>query len=198
MADRGPSARDKLRSYFQTHVGRVVDSETLRHIGGISEWARRVRELRDQEGMDIQTHKDRADLKPGQYVLASTKLRVVFDRRISKETRALVLDRNGFTCQMCGIGAGEVHPYDGRKVQMHIGHVDESGSSTPENLRTLCSVCNEGLSNISADRPSAIKLLSQLRRAGIPEQLEVLDWLVNKFPGRASAALEHRPPSDAQ
>jgi len=42
----------------------------------------------------------------------------------SWETRALVLDRNGFTCQMCGAVAGEPHPYDpNRKTRLHIGHI---------------------------------------------------------------------------
>lgn len=198
MAERRPSARDKLREYFLTHERQVLDSDTLRRIADVSEWARRVRELRDQEGMDIQTHKDRTDLRPGQYILASTKKRVIFDRRISKEIRALVLDRNGFTCQMCGIGAGEIHPYDGRKVQMHLGHVDEEGPSTLANLRTLCSVCNEGLSNISADRPSAIKLLGQVSRAAMPEQLEVLGWLISKFPDHSAEALRKRTTSDGE
>eukprot|EP01036_Dinobryon_divergens_P013148 gene13148-17726_t len=90
-----------------------MDSDELRDVaGGISEWARRIRELRDEEGYFIQTHNDRADLKPGQYVLESAKPQPAFARGVSKETRAFVLDRNGFTCQMCGAVAGEEHPYD--------------------------------------------------------------------------------------
>jgi len=46
-----------------------------------------------------------------------------------------VLDRNGFTCQMCGAVAGEPHPYDpSRKTRLHIGHIiDKSlgGSDAP-------------------------------------------------------------------
>ena len=63
-------ARTKLRAYFLGNLGRVMDSDELRGVaGGISEWARRIRELRDEEGYAIQTHNDRADLKPGQYIL---------------------------------------------------------------------------------------------------------------------------------
>ena len=36
---------------------------------GVSEWARRVRELREKEGWPILTHNDSTDLKPGQYLL---------------------------------------------------------------------------------------------------------------------------------
>jgi hypothetical protein len=113
-------ARDKLRAHFLENLGRVMDSEELRVVaGGLTEWARRVRELRNEEGFEILTHNDRARLKPGQYLLENSKPRPAFQRDISKETRAYVLDRNGFTCQMCGAVAGEVHPNDaGRKTRL--------------------------------------------------------------------------------
>ncbi|NBE08800.1 HNH endonuclease [Paragemmobacter ruber] len=164
-----------------------MDTEELRDVaGGISEWARRVRELRTEEGYQILTHNDRSDLKPGQYLLLTPKPEPAFERAISKETRAFVLDRNGFTCQMCGAVAGEPHPYDDtRKTRLHIGHViDKSmgGSDDPANLRAICSVCNEGAANLTADRPSSQKLLAQVRRATATDQREVLRWLLRKFP----------------
>ncbi|MGQ0708927.1 MAG: HNH endonuclease [Rhodoferax sp.] len=104
---------------------------------------------------------------------------------ISKETWAFVLERNGFTCQMCGAVAGEPHPYDpGRKTRLHIGHViDKSlgGSDDPGNLKAVCSVCNEGAANISPQRPDLMKLLVQVRRATAADQREVLRWLQTKF-----------------
>ncbi len=106
-------ARSKLREHFLANINRVMDSDELRKVaGGITEWARRVRELRPEEGYQIQTHNDRSDLKPGQYLLENPKPQPAFERAISKETRAFVFDRNGFTCQMCGAVAGELHPYD--------------------------------------------------------------------------------------
>lgn len=184
MAREG--ARSKLRDYLLHHVGEVIDSHTLREVaGGISEWARRIRELRNEEGYDIQTHNDRADLKPGEYVLVSAKPKHAFERDISKEVRSFVLDRNGFTCQMCGAAAGEPHPYDnGRKTRLHIGHIiDKSmgGDDSPGNLRAICSVCNEGASNLTLNRPDAIKLIAQVRRAPGKDQRDVLDWLLAKF-----------------
>jgi hypothetical protein len=182
-------SRDKLRAYFLEHLGEVLDSETLRTVAGVSEWARRVRELRNEEGYQILTHNDRSDLKPGQYVLEDAKPQPAFAREISKEVRAYVLDRNGFTCQMCGAVAGEPHPYDPtRKTRLHIGHIiDKSmgGTDDPSNLRALCSVCNEGAANLTLDRPSHEKLLIQIRRATGADQLKVLEWLVKKFPKQA-------------
>lgn len=183
------SARAKLRKHFLSHLNQILESGELRAIAGnISEWARRVRELRDEEGYRILTHNDRSDLKPGQYILIDPNPAPAFERSISKETRSLVLDRNGFTCQMCGAAAGEPHPHDpSRTTRLHIGHiVDKSHGGTDDyvNLRAICSVCNEGASNVTADRPSAIKLLTQLRRAKVSDQIKVLSWLVRKYPER--------------
>jgi len=187
---RKAGARTKLREHFLSNVGIILNADDLRDIaGGITEWARRVRELRNEEGYEILTHNDRSDLKPGQYVLTSAKPKPAFARAISKETRAYVLDRNGFTCQMCGAVAGEPHPYDqGRKTRLHLGHIiDKShgGSDDATNLRALCSVCNEGAANLTPQRPELTKLLTFLRRAKSKDQVEALDWLVRKFPDQA-------------
>jgi HNH endonuclease len=183
-------ARGKLRAHFLANIGRIMDSEELRVIAdNQSEWARRVRELRTEEGYLILTHNDRSELKPGQYLLETAKPQPAFERAISKETRAYVLDRNGFTCQMCGAVAGEVHPYDStRKTRLHLGHIiDKSvgGTDEPTNLRAICSVCNEGASNATLTRPDLQKLLIQIRRATSLDQLEVLQWLIKKFPKQA-------------
>lgn len=185
---RPEGARKKLRKYVESRLGQVLDSNALREVAGTSEWARRLRELRDEHGMDIVSHNDVSSLKPGQYMLRSLAVRPAFERGMSKETRAYILDRNGFTCQMCGTAAGEPHPYDGRKTRLQIGHiVDKSlgGTDDYSNLRAICSVCNEGAANITLQRPDAMKLLVQVRRAAGLDQLEVLDWLVRKFPNQA-------------
>jgi len=191
---REKGSKKKLREFFIENVGKVLDKDVLGKVAGKSEWGRRVRELRNEEGMNIVTHNDRSELKPGQYLLVDLKPLPAFDRGISKETRAFVLDRNGFTCQMCGAAAGEPHPYDAnRKTRLHLGHIiDKSmgGTDDASNLRAICSVCNEGASNLTLDRPQAIKLLAQLRRAPSADQLDVLKWIVQKFPVQAKKLLE--------
>ena len=187
---RKKGARTKLREYFLNNIGRVMNSDELREVaGGITEWARRVRELRSEEGYQIQTHNDRGDLKPGQYILEDPVPHPAFERSISKETRAFVLDRNGFTCQMCGAVAGELLPYDStRKTRLHIGHIidkSQGGTDDSSNLRAICSVCNEGASNLTLERPSNLKLLAQVRRAKSDSQIELLQWLIRKFPKQA-------------
>ena len=191
-------ARGKLRAHFLRNIGRVMDSNELREVAdNQSEWARRVRELRTEEGYLILTHNDRSELKPGQYLLETPKPQPAFARAISKETRAYVLDRNGFTCQMCGAVAGEPHPYDPtRKTRLHIGHIidkSKGGGDDPSNLRAICSICNEGAQNATLIRPDLKQLLIQLRRATSADQLEALKWLMTKFPKQAAEGFAGKP-----
>ena len=186
---REPGSKERIRKFLIGHIGQVITSKQLRDAAGtgVSEWARRVRELREQEGWPIITHNDSAALKPGQYILTATppgKSKVAFSRGISAKLRAEVLDRNGFTCQMCGLTPGDIDPATSRKVRLHLGHIKDKslgGKDELSNLRTLCSTCNQGAKNITGEKPTGIWLLSQIRRAGQDEQRAVFEWLRKKF-----------------
>lgn len=188
---RKPSSKERIRQFLLAHIGTVVSSVQIKDSIGadVSEWARRVRELRDEEGWPILTHNDSAKLKPGQYLLKRlppAKRAVAFSRGISAKLRAEVLDRNGFTCQMCGLTPGDIDPATNRKVRLHVGHIKDKslgGIDELSNLRALCSSCNQGAKNITAEKPRTIWLLSQIRRAGKDEQQAVFNWLAKKFGG---------------
>ena len=144
-------SKAKIRKFLLANIGTVVTSKQIKEAVGpeVTEWARRLRELREEERWPILTHNDDGNLKPGQYLLKDKppEKSVAFARGISAKLRAIVLDRNGFTCQMCGKTPGELDPDTGRKVRLHIGHiVDKSlgGKDEPANLRALCSTCNQG------------------------------------------------------
>lgn len=184
----GKSARQLILEFLLANVGRIIEGRELRDAGrGITEWARRVRELRDEYGYQIQSHKDSNDLKPGQYRMISAKRMPAFNRDISKETRAVVLERNGYTCQMCGLAAGDPDPYvSSRTVRLTMGHIKDKskgGADTPDNLRAVCTNCNEGLQNTALPKPDRIWLLSQVRRANVSDQRALLDWLRQKLDG---------------
>jgi hypothetical protein len=187
--EAGKGSRARILEFMKTNVGRIIDGHEIQIASGnVSEWARRVRELRDEQGYRILTHKDRSDLKQGQYLMVSDipDAKYVFGSRgISKETRAFVLERNGYTCQMCGLGASDPDPYhSGRKVRLVMGHIidkSKGGQDTPNNLRAVCSTCNEGLQDKSPPKPNLLELLKQIRRATNEDQLYVLNWLLNKF-----------------
>src|ERR1700733_9626940 len=125
---RKPGSKERIRQFLLAHVGQVVTSIQIRDAAGasVSEWARRVRELREDEGWPILTHNDTTELKPGQYILRETPPEnnaVVCAGGISAKLGAEVLDRNRFTCQTCGLAAGGLDPATGRKVRLHIGHI---------------------------------------------------------------------------
>lgn len=181
------SATERLRTFLLSKIGEVVTFEQLRDVARISEWARRIRELRERDGWQISSHHDDSKLRPGEYMLVCeprARTDVNFARTISARLRAEVLDRNGFTCQMCGLTPGEIDPYTSRKVRLHIGHIKDKnlgGKDELSNLRALCSTCNQGAKNITHEKPSGIWLLGQVRRAGIDEQRAVYEWLERKF-----------------
>lgn len=111
--------------FLLQNIGVVLEAKDIQVAsGGASEWARRLRELRNEDGWQVLSHKDRADLKPGQYLLETKKRVPAFKRGISKETKARVLERNGYTCQMCGAAAGDPDPFSaGRTVRLTMGHI---------------------------------------------------------------------------
>ena len=179
-------SKQLILEFLIANIGRVIESKELQKASGWkAEWARRVRELRDEEGYQILSHKDRVDLKPGQYLIESVKRLPAFKRGISKETRAYVLERNGYTCQMCGLAAGDKDPFHpSRTVRLTMGHIKDKskgGDDERSNLRAVCTNCNEGLQNAAPQKPDRIQLLSQIRRATIDDQNAVLEWLHTKF-----------------
>jgi hypothetical protein len=151
-----------------------------------AEWGRRIRELRNEMGYQILSHKDRANLKPGQYLMETDKRIPAFARSISKETRAYVLERNGYTCQMCGAGAGDLDPFNpARKIRLTMAHIidkSKGGEDVPSNLVAQCTNCNEGLQNAGPPKPDLNMLLGHIRRATKDDQKSVLAWLLTKFP----------------
>lgn len=183
---RKPGSKQLILEFFLQNIGKVLESREIQQAsGGASEWARRVRELRNEDGYQILTHKDRANLKPNQYLMETDKRVPAFARGISKETRARVLERNGYTCQMCGLAAGDPDPFNRtRTVRLTMGHIldkSKGGDDTAQNLRAVCTNCNEGLQNTALPKPDQIHLLAQIRRATINDQEAVLKWLLQKF-----------------
>lgn len=91
---------------------------------------------------------------------------------------------------MCGLAAGDTDPYNpARTVRLTMGHIidkSKGGDDSPQNLRAVCTNCNEGLQNTALPKPSRIHLLAQIRRATIDDQQAVLEWLLRKFNKKAN------------
>jgi hypothetical protein len=178
-------ARDKLREHFLSNVGKVLTTQQLRKVAGISEYGRRIRELRDEEGFQIKTHVDRADLKPGEYILETLDQKPVISIGINPQLRNEILERNGFTCQHCGAGPGDVDPFNPhRKVRLHIDHIvpiSQGGTDEKDNLRVLCSACNQGRANVQAPSETALNIIAKIRKLPKSEQREIYEILKRKF-----------------
>lgn len=67
-------ARERLKLYFVKHAGKIISHSELEIVSGISDYARRIRELRTEEGYKIHTGYSKdpelgLDLSPSQYLL---------------------------------------------------------------------------------------------------------------------------------
>jgi hypothetical protein len=138
------AVKTKIIEYLRANVGRSVTIEELRYLAGNkSEWARRVRELRTEDGWPVFTRmQGRSDLPVGTYVLDEDKQAEVHDRQIPDDVRVSVLTRDHFACTHCGWTREQLSRDDPRKfLELHhrVAH-SEKGKNTVENLVTLCNV----------------------------------------------------------
>lgn len=138
--------QDKILQYLKENIGNPVTGEELRYVTkDSSEWARRVRELRSEEGWPILTRfTGRPDLPIGVYVLEQDRQTPPRDRSIPDPIRRAVLVRDRYCCKNCGWSHSMWNRSDPRHLELH--HVEahaKGGENTEENLTTLCHVCHD-------------------------------------------------------
>lgn len=136
-------ARDKILRYFRANVGKQITSEELRYVANISDWPRRARELRTEDGWPIVTRfTGDPTLPAGIYVLERDEQAPAHDRHIPEIVRREVMQRDNWSCRWRGCGWPHGFPaQDHRFLEAHhrIHHADR-GPNTPENLVTLCNL----------------------------------------------------------
>jgi hypothetical protein len=138
--------RSKILEYMRRNVGKPITGEELRYIANDkSEWARRVRELRTQEGWPVTTKSTgRPDLDVGVYVLEQDRQSPPHDRTIPDPLRREVLRRDKYTCSNCKWNHALWNPSDPRHLELHhVEHHVRGGKNIAENLITLCTVCHD-------------------------------------------------------
>lgn len=141
------STKEKIIEYLRKNVGKQVTGEELSYLAGSSkEWARRVRELRTEDGWPIVTRNTgRNNLPVGVYVLEEDRQAYVHDRKIPDPVRVAVLKRDNFRCVKCGWARDDLRPDDPRKM-LELHHKQQhkdGGENTVDNLITLCNVCHD-------------------------------------------------------
>ena len=110
-----------------------------------SEFARRVRELRTEEGYAIATQfTGRPDLKMGEYVLESVdRIAEPHDRRIPIDVQRTVYERDHNTCRLCGWNRARWKKDDPRMLELHhLQMHKDKGPNVPKNLLVICSFCH--------------------------------------------------------
>lgn len=134
----------KLLQFFRENVGQQITSEELRYIAGDkSEWARRTRELRTEEGWPIVTKfTGNPDLPMGVYIMARDEQAPVHDRYIPEIVRREVMERDDWRCRWTSCGWS---PTDARRDPrfLEVHHVIQhahGGCNEAGNLVTLCNL----------------------------------------------------------
>ena len=138
-------SRDKILHYLQENVGKPVTGEELSYVAKSSEWARRTRELRTEEGWPITTKMSgNPTLSVGVYVLEMDRQAPAHDRRIPENMRRSAMRRDNYECKQCGWSHNEWNPSDPRYLELHhLVHHASGGANTMENLMTYCNVCHD-------------------------------------------------------
>lgn len=137
------SARDKMLSFLRQSIGSAVTGEELSYVSKISDWPRRMRELRTEFGWPIMTkNTGRPDLPVGYYVLVEDRQDEIHDRKIKTEDRIKALDRDNGQCVKCGWPANRSAGDTMRNCLElhHFEHHAKGGDNTFDNLVTLCNV----------------------------------------------------------
>lgn len=149
--------KTKLLKYFRANIGKRITGEELKYLANsASEWPRRVRELRTEEGWPIVTRvTGMPSLPVGTYLLEEDRQAEVHDRKIPDPVRVAVLERDGFCCRHCGWSPERANVADRYRTLLELHHIEHhasGGSNTVANLITLCNICHDEVhrGNISA------------------------------------------------
>lgn len=141
------AVKDKILNYLLENVGQVVTTEELAYVAsGKKEFARRVRELRTEEGYAIATKvTGRPDLNVGEYILLSAdRVAVPHDRHIPIEVQREVYRRDNNACRACGWNVAMHTMTDPRILELHhLQAHEDQGANTVKNLIVLCSRCHD-------------------------------------------------------
>jgi len=144
------SVKSKILEFLRKNVGKQVTGEELSYLAeNKTEWARRVRELRTEEGWPVVTKfSGNPNLGVGVYVLEADRQTPPHDRKIPDKVRCAALKRDNYKCQTpgCGWSHEQWNRSDPRFLELHHKeHHVKGGSNDLDNLVTLCNVCHDDL-----------------------------------------------------
>jgi len=147
------SSKEKILKYLRSNVCTPVTGEELSYVANQkTEWTRRTRELRTEEGWPITTKMSgNPDLPIGVYVLERDRQAPTHDRYIPESIRRKALFRDGYKCQKCGWTHNLWNRDDPRFLELHhIVHHSKGGKNKLENLITYCNVCHDEVHRVDS------------------------------------------------
>ena len=149
----------RLLRYFLENIGQVLTSEELAYVAKTTEFGRRIRELRTEQGIQIATKfTGRPDLKMAEYVLeSSTPIMEPHERNIPFHVQKQVFQNAGNRCQLCGWTREKWTRENPRIFELH--HLTEhakGGRNTSENLIVVCSQCHDDVHAGRQEIPSKL------------------------------------------
>ena len=131
------------------NICEVITTEELAYVSNNArQYARRIRELRTEEGYAIATQfTGRPDLKMGEYVLESSdRIAQPHDRQIPFDVQKKVYERDENQCRLCSWNHSKWKRNDAGILELH--HVEyhaNGGQNNTDNLIVLCSKCHDNL-----------------------------------------------------
>lgn len=136
-------AKKRILELFQRSIDSPLSLDQLAYVSKTRETGRRIRELRGEDGWRIFTRfTGRQDLRPDQYVMASTERLPPHDRKIPDAVYEAVLDRDIHRCRKCGWTPNDAKMGSRRQfleVHHRILH-SAGGTNDAQNLFTLCNM----------------------------------------------------------
>ncbi|MFD2554767.1 HNH endonuclease [Sphingobacterium tabacisoli] len=136
------SARKDLYHYISNNGLRIYSTEELRAVGKISEWARVLRQLKQDAIIDYEN-----DVNGYNIILINELISKSVRDGLSSKDKYRIRHRDGHRCQSCGKGVSD-------NVKLHVDHkipLDWGGGNDDSNLWTLCNECNLAKRNFFKD-----------------------------------------------
>lgn len=122
-----------LYNYILEGGTKDYTTEELRIIGQVSDWARALRQLRQDKVIEYERISGGYKIiKINDYISASVR------SALTSKDKYRIRNRDGHRCQSCGKGVND-------NVKLHVDHkipIDWGGRNDDSNLWTLCDECN--------------------------------------------------------
>lgn len=156
---RDTSVIQRIEALFRSRLGEIVTTKDIEYVAKISSGPRRVREMRTEHGLRIESHKDNPNLHPGEYLLLDPESIPASERAVDARRRERILERDGHASVLCGR-----EPDRKKRIWLEVDHIislADGGGNDDDNLRTLCKVCHRAKRSSGGETQAAQGRCSQ-------------------------------------